>query len=68
MAMKKTRGKTELREWVDAQYQKTPGLKERVEAEASDNPEAVCTVRGAIRGAEDPWAAAPAPCPGRYSW
>ncbi len=32
MAMKKTRGKTELREWVDEQYRKTPGLKERVEA------------------------------------
>ena len=30
--MKKNRGKTELREWMDEQYRNTPGLKERVEA------------------------------------
>ncbi len=32
MTMKKNRGKSELREWMDKQYLKAPGLKERVEA------------------------------------
>ena len=32
MTMKKNRRRTELREWVDEQYRKTPSLKRRVEA------------------------------------
>ena len=32
MAMKKNMGKTELRQWMDEQYRKTPGLNERVDA------------------------------------
>src|SRR6266508_3305387 len=32
MAMKKSRSKTELRDWMDGQYRKTPRLKARVEA------------------------------------
>jgi DNA-binding XRE family transcriptional regulator len=32
MAMKKSKGKTELRAWMDDQYRKAPGLKERVAA------------------------------------
>ena len=32
MAVKKNRGKTELRQWMDEQYRTSPGLKERVEA------------------------------------
>ena len=32
MAMKRDKGKTELRSWMDEQYRRVPGLKRRVEA------------------------------------